>query len=58
VLTFLITALGAQAEAKAFEVGARLLEAACARYDTDPNFGDLEIGKALADAIRALNKGS
>ena len=58
IITFLITALGAQAQAKAFEVGARMLEAGLAQYDTDPDFGDLELGRVLADAIQALNKAS
>jgi hypothetical protein len=58
VLTFVISALGAQAEAKSFELGARMLEAGLARYDTDPDFGDLEIGKLLANSIETLNKKS
>jgi hypothetical protein len=58
VLTFLISALGAQAEAKSFELGARMLEAGIARHETDPDYGDLELGKTLASAIEALNKKS
>lgn len=58
VLTFLISALGAQAEAKLFELGARMLEAGLARHQTDPDYGDLELGKTLASAIEALNKKS
>jgi hypothetical protein len=50
--------LGAQAEAKAFEVGGRMLEAALAKYDTDPDFGDLQLGKVLSTSIEALNKKS
>lgn len=58
VLTFVISALGAQAEAKSFELGARMVEAALAKYDTDPEFGDLELGKVLSNAVEALNKKS
>jgi hypothetical protein len=58
VLTFVISALGAQAEAKSFELGARMPEARLARFDTDPDFGDLEIGKLLASSIETLNKKS
>lgn len=56
VLTFVISALGAQAEARTFELGARMLEVALAKYDTDQDFGDKEIGLALAKAVEALNK--
>ena len=56
VLTFIISALGAQAEAKSFELGARMLEVALAKYDTDPDFGDKEIGVALAKAVETLNR--
>lgn len=58
ILTFIISAVGAQAEAKAFELGARMLEVALAKYDTDPTFGDVEIGQALTKAVEALNKKS
>ena len=57
-MTFLISALGAQAEAKSFELGARTLEAGLARYETEPDYRDLEVGKLLASPIETLNKKS
>ena len=58
ILTFVITALGAQSESKAFETGARLLEAALIKFDSDPDFGDLELGNAATAALSALNRKS
>jgi len=58
VLTFVISALGAQAESKSFETGARLLESALAKYDSRDDYGDKELGDSLADAISTLNRKS
>ena len=33
-----------------------MLEGSLALYDTDPSFGDLELGKALKDAVETLNR--
>jgi hypothetical protein len=58
VLTFIISALGAQAESKSFETGARLLEGGIAKYDSRDDYGDRELGDCLADAISTLNRKS
>ena len=54
VFTFVISALGAQAEARSFEIGARQLEKALVQWDTDPDFGDLKLGETMASAIGGL----
>jgi hypothetical protein len=58
ILTFVISALGAQSAAKSFETGARLLEGGLAKFDSDPEFGDVKLGKTLANAVDALNRKS
>jgi hypothetical protein len=54
-LAFLVTTMGAQTKAKSFELAARELEAAIARYRFDPSLQEPFLGAAEAKGIPILN---